>query len=1142
MSSEERTDGNSPALGDPRIEGIVARFHARTRYRIEAVLGEGGMGIVFKAADPELKRSVALKVIKEGSAEQTLRFIREAQAQARIAHDSICKVYEVGEVEGYRFIAMQYIAGWTLCDARDRLTLEQKIAVMQRVADALHEAHRLGLIHRDIKPGNIMVEQIEGGAWRPYLLDFGVLRDMEGPTVTRTGITVGTPQYMAPEQILGQVHKLDRRTDVYGLGATFYELLSGRPPFQGETSTDLLLKALNDDPAQLRRIEPSTPPDIDHIIMKCIEKEPQRRYESARALSEDLGRYVGGDPVLARGTTTWRYRTVKKIRKHKLVAIPVAAALIIIIAMLALGVRMQFQARKRELLARQLGQNLEGIASIMRGAYMMPPHDIRAEKRIVRERIGGIEEAMKAAGRSGAGVGNFAMGRAYRFLEENERARGYLQAAWDSGYREPEVAYELGLVMGHLYQQELEDVRGITDRVVRDRRLQESQNRFRAPAIEFLRMGKQASSLPIEYGEALISYYERRYDEAIGKAQAAASGDLWRYEEYQLEGRILQSRATEEGQQGRLDAASQSYEQAERAYKSALEIVRSHPGLYVDICSLHWNRLNTLSTGRRGGDAPFEEARRWAEAGTRIDPDNAGIHQLAANIHWLWGDDRLARGQDPVPQLEKAVEMAERVIELEPGRASAYESLGDTYEIWGAYKSFTGHPAGELMEKSIRNYQKAIRVRPTESVYMSLGSACSDYSGDAFEGWLADPTDFFRLGIDSEKKAHEINQKWGTPVNGLAKLYRLAARYEHLCGRDPRTLIHDAIEAAAATVTDGQDSVGYYQIAVASRVETEYCLATGRATEVPYRTACENFEKALALAPDELFSHTELARTHVIRAAALLERGQDPGGVIREATRLLDRAVVLNPRYADAYFLMSESQQAIAAYDLQRGLAPSASLKRAIEASRKGLEINRQGAPGRITSATAWLLQARAAIVQDRPIEKALAEARSLLEPECASPPMNSLFRLKMGESFVIEGMSLVRAGRSPEAAFTKAAEFLNKALEPNPNDAQIYGQQAMMALQRAEYDHRAHAERGPSDLVLQGLAACEKALGIHPDYPEVLAVRGALYNLRAESADTLDERREATRKARESLDRAATLNRNLGRLYRWSYLKISAP
>lgn len=1142
MRGEEWTRGITSRLDDPRIEGIVARFHAGTRYRIEAILGEGGMGIVFKATDPELKRTVALKVIKEGSAEQTLRFIREAQAQARIAHDSICKVYEVGEVEGYRFIAMQYIAGCTLCEARDRMTLEQKIAVMRRVADALHEAHRLGLIHRDIKPGNIMVEQIEGGEWRPYLLDFGVMRDMQGPAVTRTGITVGTPQYMAPKQILGQIHKLDRRTDVYGLGATCYELLSGNPPFQGETSTDLLLKALNDDPTPLRKIESSTPPDIDHIIMKCLEKEPQRRYESARALSEDLGRYLSGDPVLARGTTTWRYRTVKKLRKHRLIAIPAAAGLIIIVAMLALGVRMQLQARKREMLARQLGQNLEGIASIMRGAYMMPPHDIRVEKKIVLERVRGIEEAMNAAGRSGAGVGNFAMGRAYRLLEENERARGYLQTAWDSGYREPEVSYELGLVMGHLYQQELEDVRGITDPVVRDRRLQESQNRFRAPAIAFLRMGKQASSLPIEYGEALIAYYERRYDEAIRKARGAASGDLWLYEEYQLEGRILQSRGTEEGEQGHLDAASETYEQAERAYESALEIVRSHPGLYADMCTLHWNRLNTLSTRRYGGDAPFEEARRWAEAGARIDPDNADICQVSANIHWLWGDDRLARGQDPIPQLEKAVEMAERVIELEPGRASAYESLGDTYEIWGAYKSFTGHPAGDLMEKSIRNYQEAIRVRPTESVYQSLGSACSDYSGDAFEGWLADPKDIFRLGIDSDKKAHEINPKWGVPMNGMAKLYRLAARYELLCGRDPRTLIHDAIEVASATVADGQDDSGYYQIAVASRVETEYCLATGRATEVPYRKACENFEKALALAPDELFSHTELARTHVIRAAALLERGQDPGGVIGEATRLLDRAVVLNPRYADAYFLMSESQQALAAYDLQRGLVPSASLKRAIEASRKGLEINRQGAPGRITSATAGLLQARAAMVQDRPIDRALAETRALLEPECASPPMNALFRLKMGESYVIEGMSLVRAGRSPDAAFTKSSEFLNKALEPNPNNAEVYRQQAIMALHRAEYDHRAHAERDLSDLVDQGLAACEKALGIHNDYPEVLAVRGALYQICAESAVALDERREATRAARESLTRAATLNRNLGRMYRSSYLKISAP
>src|SRR4051812_11734965 len=165
------------------------------RYEIVEFLGAGGMGRVFKARDPRLNRFVALKLIRGDEPELIRRLLREAQAQARVDHENVCKVYEVGEVEGLPYIAMQYIVGDSLKEARDRMTLDQKVEVMRQVAVGLHAAHRLGLVHRDIKPANIMLEPDEDGGLHPYVMDFGLAREVQADGPTMTGTIEGTPAY-----------------------------------------------------------------------------------------------------------------------------------------------------------------------------------------------------------------------------------------------------------------------------------------------------------------------------------------------------------------------------------------------------------------------------------------------------------------------------------------------------------------------------------------------------------------------------------------------------------------------------------------------------------------------------------------------------------------------------------------------------------------------------------------------------------------------------------------------------------------------------------------------------------------------------------------------------------------------------------
>jgi tetratricopeptide (TPR) repeat protein/predicted Ser/Thr protein kinase len=320
----EAPDGAGPASDTPPFAADslpraptpreVQALPQSERYEIQAVVGSGGMGKVYKAFDRKLKRLVALKFLRGADPGLEKRFLQEAQAQARVDHPNVCKVYEVGRIGDEPYIAMQYIEGRTLREAARDLGLRQKLVVLRDVSLAVHAAHRLGLVHRDIKPANIIIEERPEGA-RPFVTDFGLARDLESPGDTVQGALLGTPQYMAPEQANGELHKLDARTDVYGLGATLYEALTLRPPFDGATQLQTLYRMLHEEPAPPRSLVPDLPQDVESVALKCLEKDPDRRYPGADALAEELQRLVDGDPVHARPVTGVR-RLARKLRRN----------------------------------------------------------------------------------------------------------------------------------------------------------------------------------------------------------------------------------------------------------------------------------------------------------------------------------------------------------------------------------------------------------------------------------------------------------------------------------------------------------------------------------------------------------------------------------------------------------------------------------------------------------------------------------------------------------------------------------------------------------------------------------------------------------------------------------------------------------
>ncbi|HEY0986150.1 MAG TPA: serine/threonine-protein kinase, partial [Kofleriaceae bacterium] len=250
----------------PRPPAGGAPIQNWSRYEVLDLLGAGGMGSVYRARDPRLNRTVAITFLIGADPKLVVRFLHEARAQARIEHPNVCRVHEVGEVEGRAYIALQFVDGEPLGKAAARMSLDEKVAVMRDVAVAIQEAHRLGIVHRDLKPGNILVEHHDDGRWVPIVMDFGLAREttLEGG-ITESGALLGTPAYMSPEQASGDSHAVDRRSDVYSLGATLYELLTGRPPFDDGALVVVLARVLHDDPPSPRSLVPSVPIDLETV-------------------------------------------------------------------------------------------------------------------------------------------------------------------------------------------------------------------------------------------------------------------------------------------------------------------------------------------------------------------------------------------------------------------------------------------------------------------------------------------------------------------------------------------------------------------------------------------------------------------------------------------------------------------------------------------------------------------------------------------------------------------------------------------------------------------------------------------------------------------------------------------------------------
>lgn len=400
LAADRSNGGQSEHANQIQIEG----------YEIIEEVGRGAFGVVYRARDRKLNRLIALKLIHAGPRlppEARQRFMAEAMTIARLKHPNIIQIYAVGEHAGCPFLSLELVDGGNLAvwmNGKPQPVLDC-IRIVSSLAQAIDYAHRNGVVHRDLKPANVLFIAVadEAGKREIKITDFGIAKVLPEPGITQAGMTqtneiLGTPAYMAPEQANGKASQIGPATDVYSIGAIFYELLTGRPPFQGANTLDTLMQALWQDPVPVRLLVPRVPRDVETICLKCLQKDPQRRYLTAAALADDLRRFEKGEPIMARPVGIAE-RAMKWIRRHPAIVVSVTAAMLTVLILICTAFGMLSQ---RASTIAAVEEDLRGaIASQQKSEWQQARDTLdRATLRLAGHDYGDLRHRLELASRN----------------------------------------------------------------------------------------------------------------------------------------------------------------------------------------------------------------------------------------------------------------------------------------------------------------------------------------------------------------------------------------------------------------------------------------------------------------------------------------------------------------------------------------------------------------------------------------------------------------------------------------------------------------------------------------------------------------------------------------------------------------------
>ena len=865
------------------------------RLELKGLLGEGGMGQVHRAWDGGLERAVAVKFVRGSDPREAERLILEARIQARVEHPHVVRVHEVGTLEGRPCIVMQLVEGGTLGELPPDAPLALRVELLRQAALGLHAAHRQGLIHRDVKPGNILVDTPPSGEPRALVSDFGLARDEEGG-LTRTGLPAGTFDYMAPEVLLG-AGPVDFRADVYALGATAYATLSGRPPFREETvwqpgqSPSAMHTQVVGGPGLLRRIleeEPTPladiPQDLQTVIAKAMEKEAAERYASAEAFAEDLGRFARGEAILARRTSRLEW-FVRWIHRNPGLARTLGAALLLVVLGLGFGVWTTHRAGRQSLEAARLGAEAAAMEELVRSEHLLPPHDLRPAYARLRAMLADIP----AHSSNAPGPAAFVLGRGLQLLGRTEEARQALARAWDLGFRTPIAARALGEAEAQRYKEELALLPHIDDPALHQARVKALQTRFRDPALARLRaaLPKDAAAYPLL--AARMALVEDRLQEAAQLAAGAALAPDQAAEAAGIEGQARLAMGIATFENGDLPGAAEAWQAAARAYRRATAIARSaqEPRLRLAETELRLAKIGML---RQGPDlARFASVQAALSEAEMLLPDSPEL--LTTRSEYEADRGRVLRmlGQDATPALEAALDLARRAAAGAPDPRQPLERLALACLIASdpLVDGGTQDP-GPLWAEGLAAAGRARSLSPESSGPLTLETQMllrrSDRDSERGGNGLADA----ERATENARRLIQIGDRPVQARNLAAQALRSLGLCRLQTGGDPSREFAEAVVLAQEVIRQSAantSSLAWGVFIAAAQVEAD--LAEGRVPGAALATGTGWAESLLTAQPGNLMVSAQVGEWTLWRARAEALAGRDPGPLLTRAEGLL---------------------------------------------------------------------------------------------------------------------------------------------------------------------------------------------------------------------------------------------------------------